>query len=213
MRVKTPSTFSATLFVLLAAGCSGGGPGDAETEPPVAETESTSAEPESPSAEPAPPSAEPAPPSLEPAPWARAPLPAAAVPRPFRDQWSSADNRESCALLAPDGVVPRQAEARGAHFGGGWGVAYDLPDQRSAFGVAGTGVSPSPDLYDEWPHRMEWAEGSHAGYGPEGGSGPKQLAYLVIPGQECLYNVWSMLGRRHLEELLRSLRYVAEGSR
>lgn len=181
----------ATVFVLVAAGCSGGGgAGDGETGAPPAEVVQ---------------------PSPEPAPWANAPLAAEAVPRPFRDEWSSADNRARCALLAPDDVVPRLAEARSAQFGGGWGVAWDLPDQRSAFGVAGTGASSSADTYDEWPHRIEWADGSHAEYGPEGGSGPKQLAYLVIPGQECLYNVWSMLGRRHLEELLGSLRYVAGG--
>ncbi len=53
------------------------------------------------------------------------------------------------------------------------------------------------------------ADGSSAGYGPEGGTGPSDLAYLRIQGQECLYNVWSRLGRAHLEHLLESLRFVA----
>lgn len=38
--------------------------------------------------------------------------------------------------------------------------------------------------------------------------GPNQLAYLRIPGQDCLYNVWSALGRMHLEQLLAALRFV-----
>ena len=52
------------------------------------------------------------------------------------------------------------------------------------------------------------ADGSTAGYGPEGGTGPAQLAYLRIAGQGCLYNVWSRLGRAHLEQLLGALRFV-----
>ena len=43
----------------------------------------------------------------------------------------------------------------------------------------------------------------------EGGSGPNQLAYLTIPGQGCLYNVWSRLGVDHLEYLLGQLRFVS----
>lgn len=122
--------------------------------------------------------------------------------------WSRADNRDRCAPLAPASVNPPEAEARIARFGGGWGVAWDLPDRRSAFGVAGTGVHADEPTYDEWPHRIRWADGSRAGYGPEGGSGPKLLAYLVVAGQECLYNVWSHLGLEHLESILRSLRRV-----
>lgn len=102
----------------------------------------------------------------------------------------------------------REAEPRVAHFAGGWGVAYDLPELRSAFGVAGAGVDPGPDTYDEWPHQREWSDGSRAGYGPEGGQGPNQLAYLRVRGQSCLYNVWSRLGRTHLEALLDDLRFV-----
>lgn len=100
------------------------------------------------------------------------------------------------------------AEPRTARFGGGWGVAYDLPELRSAFGVAGTGVEPGPDTYDDWPFHRRWEDGSEAGYGPEGGSGSKHLAYLEVEGQRCLYNVWSRLGRVHLEGLMAALRYV-----
>ena len=53
-----------------------------------------------------------------------------------------------------------------------------------------------------------WADGSRAGYGPEGGQGPNQLAYLTISGRDCLYNVWSRIGIEHLEQLLAELRFV-----
>jgi hypothetical protein len=79
---------------------------------------------------------------------------------------------------------------------------------RSAFGVAGTGVDAADPSYSEWPYSRVWNDGSSAGYGPEGGTGPNQLAYLRIAGQDCLYNVWSRLGRDHLEDLLENLRFV-----
>ena len=80
---------------------------------------------------------------------------------------------------------------------------------RCAFGVAGTGASAAGPSYDAWPHERTWADGSSAGYGPEGGTGPNQLAYLRVQGQECLYNVWSRLGTEHLEHLLGQLRFVS----
>lgn len=156
---------------------------------------------------PAPPSS----PELATAPWAGARLPAEAVAPAYLEAWRQAENRDWCTLLAfedPAVAGDVEAEARTARFGGGWGVAYDLPELRSAFGVAGTGVEPGPDTYDQWPHEREWRDGSRAGYGPEGGSGPKQLAYLEVEGQRCLYNVWSHLGREHLERLLEELRLV-----
>jgi hypothetical protein len=142
------------------------------------------------------------------APWSGAPLPEASVPDVLVGEWRAADNRTWCAPLAPATAEP-QATPRAARFAGGWGVAYDLPDMRGAYGIAGTGVEPGPETYDEWPHQIRWADGSHAGYGPEGGRGPKQLAYVRVAGEACLYNVWSMLGQRHLEDLLQELRRVA----
>ncbi|HEV2149721.1 MAG TPA: hypothetical protein VGR37_20140 [Longimicrobiaceae bacterium] len=131
------------------------------------------------------------------------------MPGVYVAEWRRAENRATCALIAPASLGPHgAARPRAANFGGGWGVAYDLPDLRSAFGVAGAGVSASGPSYSGWPHRREWSDGSTAGYGPEGGTGPRQLAYLRIPGQDCLYNVWSHLGREHLEQLLAELRFV-----
>lgn len=148
-----------------------------------------------------------------PAPWANATLPANAVPSIYVTTWRDAENRSRCRLIAPATLgagIASSARPRAATFGGGWGIAYDLPEERSAFGVAGTGASAwSGDVYDAWPERRTFADGSRVGYGPEGGGvGPNWLAYVRIPGQECLYNVWSRQGRAHLEELLAQLRFV-----
>lgn len=149
-------------------------------------------------------------PARNPAPWSAAPLSRDSVPAVYSEQWQKADNRARCALIAPRSLPAAGAGAtpRAATFSGGWAVAYDLPNLRSAFGVAGTGSLASDPAYDEWPHRREWDDGSSAGYGPEGGQGPRQLAYLRIAGQDCLYNVWSQIGREHLEALLEELRFV-----
>jgi len=102
------------------------------------------------------------------------------------------------------------ATPRKATFSGGWSVAYDLPQQRSVFGVAGPGSDAwDPDTYAQWPHNVSWSDGSSAGYGPEAGTGPNWLAYVKIPGQQCLYNVWSRRGQSHLEQIIDSLRMVA----
>lgn len=72
------------------------------------------------------------------------------------------------------------------------------PDERATAPIApwtnaaGTGASAwTGDMYDAWPVKREFADGSRVGYGPEGGTGPTWLAYVRIPGQDCLCNVWS----------------------
>ena len=148
---------------------------------------------------------------LEPAPWSAPRLAPAAVPAIYLQVWRSAENRQRCALLAPapaDGAG-EAATARAATFSGGWAIAYDRSSLRSAFGVAGTGVSAwEPGIYDDWPHQTTWADSSRAGYGQEVANDPNWLAYLRIPGQDCLYNVWSRLGRTHLEQWIGRLRFV-----
>jgi hypothetical protein len=132
----------------------------------------------------------------------------------YRDVWRAARNRQRCALLAPAPLpsMDANATARAATFSGGWAVAYDHPDQRSAFGIAGTATNANESgIYDKWPHRITWSDSSSAEYGLEGGTGPNWLAYVRARGQECLYNVWSRRGREHLEELLGSLRFVSAG--
>lgn len=150
--------------------------------------------------------------ALPTAPWGRAALAVADVPPVYLAVWRSAENRATCALLAPaspGATEPRDAVPRAASFSGGWAVAYDAQDMRSAFGVAGTGSTTSDEgIYDDWPDKRNYSDGSRVGYGLEGGTGPNWLAYLRIPGQSCLYNVWSRRGKAHLETLLAQLRFV-----
>jgi hypothetical protein len=153
------------------------------------------------------------PPTVPPArlpdsPWSAAPVSWSSVPRAYRTAWEAAENRATCAPIAPAAAISAEAAPRTAYFSGGWAVAYDLPEQRSAYGVAGTGASATGDTYQGFPNRIDWSDGSLAMYGPEGGSGPNQLAYVTIPGQSCLYNVWSRVSVAHLEQLLASLRFV-----
>ncbi len=164
------------------------------------------------------------------APWSAAPLAADAVPTVVANTWSAADNRDECAILFPadPGALAGDAVLHDRYFGGGWGLAWDLPSGpgrwdpggeycadcgREAFGVAGTGGDASGTEDAIWPNRLAWTDGSHAGYGYEGltsgGSGEPLLAYLFIEGQGCMYNVWSYLSEEHLLALLDQLRFVA----
>jgi hypothetical protein len=148
--------------------------------------------------------------ALPPAPWSGAPLGGADVAAIYTAQWRRAENRHHCALVALESPPYHdQATPRAATFSGGWGVAYDMPGLRSAFGIAGAGVdADAADVYSDWHHHLAWSDGSEAGYGPEGGIGTKQLAYLTITGERCLYNVWSWFGPEHLEQLLGQVRRV-----
>lgn len=144
-------------------------------------------------------------------PWSGTPISASRIPRIYADVWRAAENRSRCALLAPLGLTAEMAAAtpRKATFSGGWAVAYDLPQERSVFGVAGSGSDAwDPDTFAKWPHNINWSDGSSAGYGPEPGSGPNWLAYVKVRGQQCLYNVWSRRGRSQLEQIIDSLRTV-----
>ena len=147
----------------------------------------------------------PAPAELPQAPWQQPAL--TNVPQVFRSEWQKAENRSTCALVAfADHGNVIGATPRRANFSGGWAVAFDTPSRRSAFGIAGTGTTPEGSY--QWPDGIRWSDGSSASYGLEGGTGPNHLAYVTIAGQECLYNVWSALGKEHLEHLLRQMRFV-----
>lgn len=152
-------------------------------------------------------------------------------------EWRKAENRDACAPLALVSDAGGDGTPRRAQFGRGWAVAFDRPELRSAYGLAGTGLLPedrAPQaeriarLERQWPYfrRFEAGEnlpaGSVAGYGLEGarpyadakpdGRGQNSLAYLRIPGQACQYNIWSRLGRGHLEALLTNLRIVEKAA-
>ncbi|MEO5587498.1 MAG: hypothetical protein ABIQ81_07380 [Novosphingobium sp.] len=145
-------------------------------------------------------------------------------------EWRKAENRRHCAPLAFATTRAGAGRARRANFGGGWGAAFDRPGLRSAFGVAGAGLLPGDEapigdqraaLAQQWPY-VRALPGlkpqTFAGYGVEGAKpfttdnpearGRDLLAYVRVPGERCLYNVWSKLGRAHLELLLDSLRQI-----
>jgi hypothetical protein len=177
---------------------------------------------EAPAAEPTAPTAS----TPEPAAKAIEPLNAALVLR----EWGKAENRESCAPLAFTSVGGASGTARRARFSGGWGIAYDQAGVHSAYGLAGAGLidqdhDPVPDqrayLARQWPLFRDVANlpsRSFAGYGVEGakpypdnnpsGKELNSLAYLRVGGQVCTYNVWSRLGRAHLEYLLEHLTLI-----
>ncbi len=162
---------------------------------------------------------------LPPAPWSKPPLSPNQVPKVFIEQWRQTKKRGSvCAALAPINLGKGQgAKPRVANFGtGAWANAYDKPGLpgrrpdgsfcancgRGAFGIAGTSGDANEPSYPGFPFHRQWADGSRADYGLEGGKSLPYLAYLKINNQRCLYNVWSFLGRDHLEYLLQHLRFV-----
>ena len=147
--------------------------------------------------------------SLPSAPWSNAAVRQPDIPVVYYTQWSVAENRATCGLVAlTEFGVGAPAVPRAATFSGGWAVAYDLPRLRSAFGIAGSGSSATDSTYSGWKNHLRWSDGSRADYGPEGGSGPNQLAYLRIAGEGCLSNVWSRIGKEHLELLIGGIRRV-----
>ncbi len=148
------------------------------------------------------------------APWASEPRVGSEVPAVVV-AWATAENRNWCAPMAPpaaDGVAARASE-----LDGGWVVEFDQPGQpgvdangepctdcgRGAFGIAGT--SMGVDEMIETP-RPSFADGSAAELSPEDGS--VVSATIAVPGQGCVYQVWSFLGSDHLEQMMGTLRFV-----
>lgn len=148
-------------------------------------------------------------------------------------EWRKSDKPETCVPLALKSDGGGAGTARRANFSGGWGVAFDQPGLRSAYGIAGTGYLPQDTesvdkqrarLAAQWPLFRELEHlpsPSFAGYGIEGakaypasnpdGRGESSIAYVRIGGQQCDYNVWSKLGRAHLEHLLENLELLPTG--
>jgi hypothetical protein len=143
-------------------------------------------------------------------PWSNKPVKPKFVPEAYYSQWHRAENQKNCGLLvltAPN--KSPQPIIRKAKFLGGWAVAYDIPSQPGLYGIAGTGVlALDSNDANTFPNTIRWSDGSYASYGLEGGTGPDYLAYVTVAGQGCLYNVWSKRGKKHLEELLYSMRFV-----
>ena len=146
------------------------------------------------------------------APWTNLTISNNETDNVYRQQWMQAESKSLCPILA----LPRtsaahltNAKVRRAEFAGGWGVAYDLPNIRSAYGVANTGTIDPKDLSYSWPCNISYSDGSTVGYGHEGGDPKaKWLAYLVTAQNNCFYNVWSAQGKSHLEQIIADLRQV-----
>jgi len=224
VREGRPRSMISRLFLMATAALAVAGCDRAPRQPPPVTPQTRAAVDEAaPSAvPPASPVSSPAPePSSEP------PLVAEAL---VLGEWERAENRQACAPLAFVSTGQARGAPRPAAFGGGWGVAFDLPNLRSAYGVAGPGLvaadrAPTGEqrerLGKQWPYFRELGAlppPAFTGYGIEGaetypsdnpaGRGLNSLAYVRVGGQQCTYNVWSRLGRSHLEHLLDSLRTV-----
>jgi hypothetical protein len=141
-------------------------------------------------------------------PWENPPATGRSVPTVYVTEWKKAENRDRCQPLVLIGAEREpKAKIRRAEFSGGWAVAYDLPGERSAFGIAGTGLNINrSEKNTTFPNTITWPDGSSVSYGLEGNTGPGYLAYLEVSGQSCLYNIWSKRGKAHLEQLISSLR-------
>jgi len=105
------------------------------------------------------------------APWSGAPLTAGAVPGVVADTWAAADNRDECSVLFPadPGSLAPTAVLHDRYFGGGWGLAWDLPSGpgrwepggeycpdcgREAFGDAGPGGEAPGTEDPPWPTHL-----------------------------------------------------------
>ncbi|UOO92806.1 hypothetical protein [Vitreoscilla stercoraria] len=131
------------------------------------------------------------------------------IPKTYQTQWQKAENRNTCAPLVLPSTAPshiKNASIRPASFHGGWGIAYDLPNKRSAYGIAGAGITGSLEDVSRWSQYHVWNDGSGAGWGLEGDTGPGHLAYVYLNTQGCLYNVWSNVSETHLINMLNDLR-------
>ncbi len=156
------------------------------------------------------------------APWGAEHLAADAAPRQLLQAWGRAENQGWCAPLAPATLGAGQgARARAGAAPGGWSLEYDRRGTagigadgglcetcgRGAFGVTGTAMSAedAEDLLGAGATVL--ADGGRIDV-QSGSDDPAAVATLVVPGQDCVYQVWSFLGRPHLDELVASLRLV-----
>ncbi len=148
-------------------------------------------------------------PSGDEAPWVRDALAVADVPDVLVEEWQRAENHLWCSALFPSGFDAGGATLRRAEFGGGWAVAWDLPELRSAFGVAGVGLPAWADIGIRMPNTLRYGD-QVVGYGGEGfdDGAVQRLAEFSVPGQLCAYQVWSNLGDEHLLSLVDALRLV-----
>jgi hypothetical protein len=139
--------------------------------------------------------------------------------------WERAENRDTCAPIATSTLgVAAGARARTSTLGGGWLVEFDRPGLpgvdrqgrecdtcgRSVVGIAGTTISPdsllAPDADALTP---SYSDGSHAEVEFTDVDGEHVASVtFTIAGQGCVYEVWSLVGPEHLEQIVAGLRLV-----
>ncbi|MBK8170514.1 MAG: hypothetical protein IPK60_09230 [Sandaracinaceae bacterium] len=161
--------------------------------------------------------------ALPSSPWSNERIAMNQAPQPLVQAWRHADNRSWCAPIAPSSDTALMgAHARRSSFEGGWAVEFDKQGLagigrdgntcatcgRGAFGIAGT--SMNRDSIDEESVAAAWNDGSRAEYQSTDEDPTKAgaVATIVVPGQDCVYQVWSFVGQEHLNELVASLRFV-----
>lgn len=150
--------------------------------------------------------------------WRKPAIAKSATDAIYVQEWGKSKSKAACPILAlptTAGAHLQGHSGRRANFSGGWGVAYDLPKQRSAYGVANVGVSEPVGPSSMWQDYTLYDDGTELTYGREGGNpNGKWLAYLTLgkqyspAAQPCLYNIWSQQSIGHLEQLLSELRIV-----
>lgn len=139
-------------------------------------------------------------------PLQRSALTYAQIPATYQQVWQRSPTRNICPILA----LPKQMDShipnittRPANFSGGWGVAYDLPNYRSYYGVANAGTTTRTSIKG-WQDRHTYADGTFVTYGHAGHDpNANMLAYLVLPNG-CFYNLWSG-NEVHLIEMLNTI--------
>lgn len=156
------------------------------------------------------------------APWSAEHLAQPAAPRALLQAWHRAENHGWCAPLAPTTLGAGQgARARSGAYAGGWSLEFDQHGSagmtaagevcetcgRGSFGIAGTAMSAeeAEDLVGATATVLADGGRIDVQSNPED---PAAVATIVVPGQDCVYQVWTFLGRAHLDELVASLRLV-----
>lgn len=161
--------------------------------------------------------------TLPAAPWEDAPIGAREAPAPLLRAWDRAENREWCAPIAPRslGAAAEGARARAGALEGGWAVEFDRRGMpgiardgsvctdcgRGVFGIAGTSMTPEELAGEADAPAPSFRDGSHAELEVSEAENVA-AATITVTGQGCVYQVWSFLGREHVEELVRELRRV-----
>lgn len=165
------------------------------------------------------------PPLGDPPPWSQPPIdggPARAVALAI---WQESGNRDRARLLLPaDTLLTPETTTRPARIDEGWAVAWDSPGLpgltargercstcgRGVMGIAAIDLIPNPSRVRASPVVMEWNDGGLAGLGnlPDEG---RWIADILLPGQQASYQLWTYVGRDHLDYLVSQLRYVTGG--